>query len=138
MATEPEREQLKFHWGDRTYTADDLTIDDVIVIEEEMGEPFTAIDWRAMKPVTLLVALARAHELDGTPLDQVLAEVRSVKVGTLAEQMDASAAADGADGDRPTRPRSRSGSGKRAAKPAASGSPGTSASTTSGPGSSSG
>lgn len=131
-----EREQLKFHWGDRVYTADDLTIDDVIVIEEEMGEPFTAIDWRAMKPVTLLVALARAHEMDGTPFEQVLAEVRSVKVGTLAEQMDASGVADDEGGERPTPRRSRSAASKRDGKPARSGKRGTSSTATSPPGTS--
>lgn len=130
------REQLKFHWGDRVYTADDLTIDDVIVIEEEMGEPFTAIDWRAMKPVTLLVALARAHELDGTPFEQVLAEVRSVKVGTLAEQMVASGIDGDEEAERPTLRRSRSGASKPAAKPARSGKRGTSSTATSPPGTS--
>lgn len=105
----PIENELTVRWGGVEFRQSQLTAADMIVMEEEWGDPFTRIDFDSMKAICWLVWLIRRHNEPELSLD----DVTSITLDALAEDAQAN------KGDTSARP--TSGSRKRASKSGNSG-----------------
>jgi hypothetical protein len=92
MATaKQETQTVEVYFGEKAFSADDLTIGDIAEMEEEFGEPIEDIDFNRKKAIMWLVWLVRRS----SEPELTLEDVGNTKIRDLMAES-------GDDGSRPT------------------------------------